>query len=600
MSDVRYCVDKRDILFVLFEQMDLEQRLLGRERYRDISRDLLEQVIEHATELATEVMAPLNAVGDREGCRYENGNVRVPTGFKEAFRQYCENEWMALSDDPAYGGAALPLPMATAAGEIFTGSNLALMMYPGLTHGAARLIATFGAETMRQLYVPKMLRGEWSGTMCLSEPQAGSYVGDTRTTAIRAGDHYLLKGIKIFISCGEHDMADNIIHLVLARTENAPPGIKGISLFLVPKFIPNTDGSLGPRNDLICSGIEHKMGINGSATCTINFGDNGHCIGYLIGKECQGIELMFQLMNEARIAVGIQGLALGSAAYHTARAYAHERVQGVSIQNWKDPLAERVTIVHHPDVRRMLATMKAYVEGMRALLYHVSLYHELGRHADEAATRDKYQDLVDLLTPVCKAYCTDVGFDVTRLALQVHGGYGYIREYQVEQYMRDMKIGSIYEGTNGIQALDLIGRKLSLKHGRLFMNFVQHMNEFAEANRQHPEVGALVATWSQAKDTLVDVTMYIGQLGMSGNWAYPALSATPYLMLFGDVVIAYYLLDQARIASERLAHATGKEQTFYRNKLKTAQFFVYNILPGVAAKAAAIKSGDSSPLEMDF
>jgi alkylation response protein AidB-like acyl-CoA dehydrogenase len=436
--------------------------------------------------------------------------------------------------------------------------------------------------------------------MCLTEPQAGSYVGDTRTSAVREGDHYLIKGIKIFISCGEHDMADNIIHLVLARTEGAPPGIKGISLFLIPKFLLTPDGGIGERNDLVCSGIEHKMGINGSATCIINFGDNGRCVGYLIGKECQGIELMFQLMNEARIAVGIQGLALGSAAYQLALAYARQRVQGVSIEHWKDPLAERVTIVHHPDVRRMLATMKAYVEGIRALLYHVSFYHELAQYAEDRAQREKYQDLVDLLTPICKAYSTDTGFEVTRLGLQVHGGYGYIRDYQVEQFVRDMKIGSIYEGTNGIQALDLIGRKLGLKQGRLFMQFVQHMNEFVETYRQHPAVGPLVARWARAKDTLVDVTMYLAQLGLSGQWAYPALSATPYLMLFGDVVLGYYLTDQARIASERLPQSAGRETAFYQTKMKTAAFFIHNILPDVDARAAAIKSGDQSALEIEF
>ncbi|MBI1744995.1 MAG: acyl-CoA dehydrogenase [Acidobacteria bacterium] len=600
MGDHRFTVDKRDMAFVLFEQIDLERQLLVWDRYRELTPDLLNQVIDHATEFAAKTLAPLNSVGDVQGCRFEDGRVFAPAGFKQAFRQYCDNEWLGLADDPQHGGSGLPLPMAVATSEIFMGANLAFMMYPGLTHGAARLIVTFGEDWMRRQFVPKLMRGEWTGTMCLTEPQVGSYVGDTQTSAIRRDGQYLLKGVKIFISAGEHDLADNIIHLVLARTEGAPAGIKGISLFLVPKFLVTPQGDVGERNDLVCSGIEHKMGINGSATCTINFGDNDHCVGYLVGKECQGIEIMFQLMNEARIAVGIQGLALGAAAYQTALSYAKERVQGVSIAQWKDPLAERVPIIAHPDVRRMLATMKAYVEGLRALLYHVSFYHEMATYLPEAAAREKYQDMVDVLTPICKAYCTDTGFDATRLALQVHGGYGYIREYQVEQFMRDMKIGSIYEGTNGIQALDLIGRKLPQKKGRLFMQLANHLNEFAENYRSHNTVGLLVEAWTKAKDSLVEVTMHIAQLGLAGNWVYPALSATPYLMLMGDVVLGYYLIDQARVASDRQTQGSAKDQAFYQGKIKTAEFFIYNILPAVAARASAIKSGDMSAMEIEF
>jgi len=600
MADIQYTVDKRDLAFVLFEQLDVEGQLLGWERYREISRDMIEQIIDHAAELAVKKLAPLNAVGDRHGCRFENGQVFTPPGFKEAFQQYCEGQWLGLTDDPALGGSGLPAPIAIAASEIFMGANLSFMMYPGLTQGAARLLAGFGSDWMRTQVVPRMLRGEWTGTMCLTEPQAGSYVGDTRTTAVRQGDHYLLKGIKIFISAGEHDLADNIIHLVLARTENAPAGVKGISIFMVPKFQVTPDGRLGERNDLACSGIEHKMGINGSATCTINFGDNERCVGYLIGRESQGIEIMFHLMNEARLAVGMQGLAVGSAAYQLARAYAHQRVQGVSVERWKDPLAERVAIVQHPDVRRMLATMKAYVEGMRAMLFGMTLYAERAEHDPDPGEREKYQDFMDLLTPVAKAYCTDVGYEVTRLALQTHGGYGYIKEYQVEQCVRDMKIGSIYEGTNGIQALDLVGRKLGFKQGRLFKRFVQHLNEFVEAHAGHPAIGPLVQRWVPAKDTLVSVTMHIAQLGLSGDWKYPAFSATPYLMMFGDVAMGYYLLEQARIAAGRIAQSSGRDQAFYRNKVRTAEFFIHHLLPEAEARAASIRSNNLSALEMEF
>ncbi|RMD99943.1 MAG: acyl-CoA dehydrogenase, partial [Deltaproteobacteria bacterium] len=416
--------------------------------------------------------------------------------------------------------------------------------------------------------------------------------------------HYKIKGTKIFISCGEHDMTENIVHLVLARTPGAPPGTKGISLFLVPKYRVNADGTLGEPNDVFCSGIEEKMGIHGSATCTLNFGDNDQCYGYLIGKEEHGIAYMFQLMNEARLSVGIQGLSIGGVAYRYALKYAKERIQGVSVEQWKDPEAPRVAIIEHPDVRRMLMTMKAYIDGMRALLFKVGYWADLAHYSEDDAERETCQDLVDLLTPVCKAYATDWGYEVTTLAIQVHGGYGYIREYGVEQCARDLKIGSIYEGTNGIQALDLLGRKLSLKGGMLFMRYVQLLNTFVEENEQKvdEEIRPIMETFVQAKDALAGVTMFLGELGMKNEWKYPTLCATPYLNLFGDVTLGYLLLEQALVAKERLADSSlsKAERTFYDNKIKTAKFFTHQIMPRVHSWISAIQSKDQSALEVDF
>ncbi|RME50827.1 MAG: acyl-CoA dehydrogenase [Deltaproteobacteria bacterium] len=597
-------LDDRDMAFVLFEQLKIHERLGRLARYKDYSREDYEQILREGGRFAREVLAPINEPSDREGCRYENGKVYTPTHFKETFHQFAEGGWIAISDDPEFGGMALPVSIAVAATEMFIAACPSFAMYTGLAHGVARVIVNFGTEEQRSLYVPRLFSGQWSGTMCLTEPQAGSYVGDTKTMAVREGDHYKIKGTKIFISCGEHDMTENIVHLVLARTPGAPPGTKGISLFLVPKYRVNPDGTLGEPNDVFCSGIEEKMGIHGSATCTLNFGDNDRCYGYLIGQEQHGIAYMFQLMNEARLSVGIQGLSIGGVAYRYALKYAKERIQGVSVEQWKNPEAPRVAIIEHPDVRRMLMMMKAYIDGMRALLFKVGYWADLAHYSEDDTERETCQDLVDLLTPVCKAYATDWGYEVTTLAVQVHGGYGYIREYGVEQCVRDLKIGSIYEGTNGIQALDLLGRKLSLKGGMLFMRYMQLLNTFVEENEQKvdTEIRPIMETFVQAKDALAGVTMFLGELGMKNEWKYPTLCATPYLHLFGDVTLGYLLLEQALIAKERLADSSlsKAERTFYDNKVKTAKFFTHQIMPRVHSWISAIQSKDQSALEVDF
>ncbi len=614
MSNGPFPINMRDIRFVLYEQLGIE-RLCEFDKFKDFSRETFDMVLEEAAKLAAEVIAPLNPISDKEGCTYEKGKVKVPAAFHEAFKKYCEGGWIAASVDAEAGGQGLPETVGLAAAEMFVGACCSFTTYPGLTRGAANLIQSFGTPEQKKLYLEKMYRGQWTGTMCLTEPQAGSAVGDIKTMAKKDGDHYLIQGTKIFITAGEHDLAENIIHAVLARTENAPPGIKGLSLFIVPKIRINPDGSLGEPNDVNCGGIEHKMGIKGSATCTLNFGDEGRCHGYLLGQEGQGIQLMFQMMNEARLGVGLQGFALGNVAYLYALKYAKERIQGVEITRMKDPTAPRVPIIKHPDVRRMLMTMKAYTEGLRALIYRAAYYADLAKVATNAQEKEFCINMVDLLIPVVKAYSTDIAFRLTEWAIQIHGGYGYCGEYPVEQLCRDVKITSIYEGTNGIQAMDLVGRKLSLKKGALFLGWMKEINEFIEKYKGHAQMGAAVSQLEQAKNTLVNVSMSFGKAAAEGDILFPMLYACPYLEMFGEVELAYLLIQQALIAQEKLQAIFAKygastpeaqsklveEQTeaaFYKGKIFNAEFFVTNILPHVQARATTILSGNRSALSI--
>ncbi len=614
MSNGSFPINMRDIRFVLYEQLGIE-RLCGFDKFKDFSRETFDMILEEAAKLAAEVIAPLNPISDKEGCTYEKGKVKVPAAFHEAFKKYCEGGWIAASVDAEAGGQGLPETVGLAAAEMFVGACCSFTTYPGLTRGAANLIQSFGTPEQKKLYLEKMYSGQWTGTMCLTEPQAGSAVGDIKTVAKKDGDHYLIQGTKIFITAGEHDMAENIIHAVLARTENAPPGIKGLSLFIVPKMRINPDGSLGEPNDVNCGGIEHKMGIKGSATCTLNFGDEGRCHGFLLGQEGQGIQLMFQMMNEARLGVGLQGFALGNLAYLYALKYAKERIQGVEITRMKDVTAPRVPIIKHPDVRRMLMTMKAYTEGLRALIYRAAYYADLAKVATDAQEKEFCINMVELLIPVVKAYSTDIAFRLTEWAIQIHGGYGYCGEYPVEQLCRDVKITSIYEGTNGIQAMDLVGRKLSLKKGALFLGWMKEINEFIEKYKSHGQMGAAVLQLEQAKNTLVNVSMSFGKAAAGGDILFPMLYASPYLEMFGEVELAYLLIQQALIAQEKLQAIFDKygastpgaqsklieEQTeaaFYKGKIFNAEFFVTNILPHVQARATTILSGNRSALSI--
>ncbi|HCU23934.1 MAG TPA: acyl-CoA dehydrogenase, partial [Deltaproteobacteria bacterium] len=434
-----YKVNYRDVEFNLFDYLKIQE--LGRaEKYAGYGRDEYSAILSEALKFALKEIDPLFKKSDQVGCRLEKGQVTAPPGFKEAYAHFAANGFIGMDTPATYGGMGLPESLTMAATEFFAGACVAFSMYSGLSRGAAHLIEVFSGEELAKRFVPNMYSGRWGGTMCLTEPQAGSAVGDLATTAVQEASHYKIKGNKIFISSGDHDLTENIVHMVLARIEGDPAGTKGISLFIVPKFRIKPDGSRGEPNDVKTVNIEHKMGIKGSSTCTLSFGDNGNCIGYLLGEPRKGMAMMFQMMNEARIACGLQGAAVASTAYENALDYAKTRTQG-----------GKTLIIDYPDVRRMLTTMKAYTEGMRALLLYSAYLDDQAEVEKDPVLKEKYEGRLSLLTPVCKAYCSDLGFRVTELAIQVYGGYGYISEYPVEQYMRDVKISSIYEGTNGIQ-----------------------------------------------------------------------------------------------------------------------------------------------------
>jgi alkylation response protein AidB-like acyl-CoA dehydrogenase len=608
MAEFRF--DLKDVEFVLFEQMKIGE-LCGLGPYKDQDAESYRSILQAAFDLTKERLWPINAESDRVGARFDAGTVTVPDCQKEFRKTFVENGFLAMANSPEWGGLGLPTLLSSACGEIFIAGCLSFTLTPMLTRGAAHIIEVHGSEELKRIYLERMYSGEWSGTMCLTEPQAGSDLAAVKTKARRDGGSFLLEGTKTFITSGDHDFTKQIVHPVLARIEGAPPGIKGISLFLVPKYLPNPDGSLGEWNDVSCGNIEHKMGINASPTCTLNFGENGRCRGWLIGEENNGIVYMFQLMNEARIEVGLQGLGQAASAYGQALAYARERVQGVSLKGApREPGTRAQTIMAHPDVRRMLLGMKAQVEGIRALLYETARNEDLAHAHPDAAVRRRAEGVVHLLTPVCKAYGTDMAFRVTEDAMQVHGGYGYCREYPVEQFCRDVKITSIYEGTNGIQALDLVGRKLPMDGGALFTEYAAGLKSFLKANAGHPVIGPWLTVLESAVERLVACTARIGKAYAENDPHFAFLVAVPYLRMFGDVASAALLLEQALIAAGRLGPgdmaawrtraAADAPSGFYYDKLCTAQFFVYNHLPRVTATAETILSGDRSALEVVF
>jgi alkylation response protein AidB-like acyl-CoA dehydrogenase len=606
-----YALDRRDVDFVLYEHLGVE-KLASFPRFAEFGRELFDAVLDQAQTLSKEVVFPLLAVGDRQGCKWSPEGVEVPEGFAEAFHALRKDGWLAVAAEPELGGQGLPVSIGVAAMEMFTGANIAFMMYPGLTMAAANMLGAFGNEWMKKTVVSRLYKGDWAGTMCLTEAQAGSAVGDLSTRATPEGDHYRIEGNKIFISCGEQKITDNLIHLVLARIPGDPPGTKGISLFLVPKVRFDLEtGALGPRNDVKCTGIEHKMGINGSATCSIAFGESGACHGYLVGEPRQGMRIMFHMMNEARIECGLQGVALANAAYQAALAYAKERVQGADVT--KGDESQKVRIIEHPDVRRMLLDMKATSEAIRALVYFCAYHLDLAKAHPEEARRRESAAFAELLTPICKAFSSDQGFRVTETAIQTLGGYGYIKEYGVEQYCRDVKIASIYEGTNGIQALDLLGRKMAMKGGAVFMSYMQLLGGFIDAGFEDWELAPAFRSLAAARDKLNECAMKFMEMGQGGDRTYPVLSATPFLELFGYVVCGHLLTEGAKIASAKLAKiyeaqgATGPaeqralcekdaEARFYAGKVATAKYWAARKLPLVHAIADGILAEDRTAL----
>ncbi|HYA43942.1 MAG TPA: acyl-CoA dehydrogenase [Syntrophobacteraceae bacterium] len=611
---MKLLVDERDVKFILNEQLRIEE-LCKFARYADFSREAFDMVLAEAGKLAERAFYPTNKLGDVQGCRFENGQVKVPDSFHEPYRLYRDGGWIAMADSPEVGGQGLPVALSTACVEMFGAANWSLTMYSGLTHGAAHLLQRHGAPELQKLYMDNLFSFNWAGTMCLTEPGAGTDVGNLRTKAQRQPDGtFKITGQKIFISSGMHDLTENIVHMVLARIDGAPKGTRGISIFLVPRLRVDESGEL-VDNDVACAGIEHKMGIHGSATCTLNFGENGGCTGYVMGGENQGMHIMFDMMNEARLFVGIQGLAHASSAYLHALQYSKERIQGSSIENMKDPDAPRTPIILHPDVRRMLMFMKSSSEGLRGLMYLAGYCIDRVRVAETQEERELFEGYVDLLIPVCKSVGSDLGFRVCETAIQVYGGYGYIREYPVEQMMRDCKIASIYEGTNGIQALDLVGRKLAFKQGKLLKDGLKAAGKIISKARQNYRLRDLVQIYDEAQESLVQLTKYFGLKSITGEFEVPVLYAKPCLDLFGDVIMGFILLWQADLADRRLheiyaEHGAAdegsrsrllhenRECAFYFGKICSARFFVNHVLTQAAGKVRGIMNNDKSALEI--
>ncbi|MFO7749847.1 MAG: acyl-CoA dehydrogenase [Desulfobacteraceae bacterium] len=590
--------DRRDQEFVLHEVLEAE-KLSRHEVFEDFNKKTMDMVIKEARNLAVKEILPTTKEGDEQGCTLENGKVTIPGSFHKPYELFCQGEWIAMCDDPEYGGQGMPTSLSIAAGELFTGANCSFMMYPGLTHGAGKLVEEFGTQEQKSLYLENLYTGKWAGTMCLTEPEAGSDVGALTTTAKKNSDGtYSITGNKIFISGGDQDLTENIIHPVLARIEGAPEGTRGISLFLVPKFRINQDGTCGESNDVECTGLEEKMGIHGNATASLAFGSRGNCVGELLGEENKGMKAMFVMMNEARLGVGMQGFGFATASYINAVNYAKERVQGANILNMFDENPKSVPIINHPDVKRQLMSMKAYVDGMRSLLYYTGMLFDRVKTAENDEEREKYQGLIELLTPVVKAYCTDRAFDVCVQGVQVFGGYGFIQEYPQEQLLRDCKITSIYEGTNGIQAMDLLGRKLGIKKGKPFMDLLGEINATIARAKKHDSLAAMAEKVQAAANKLGETAMYMGTTAMSEKVLDAFASAHPFLDATGDVCLAWMELWRAAVAVEKTEKAGKKDLPFYQGQVKTAEYFITYTLPSTMGKMDAVQSNITAIMEM--
>ena len=589
-----YKAPLRDMRFVLHELHD-SSALTKLPGLREVSPELMDSILDEAAKVAEQVLLPTNAPGDEIGCVLENGVVRTPNGFREAYDRFRQGGWTALAADPEYGGQGLPESLNKLVEEMICSANLAFSLYPGLTHGAYQAIASHASDELKNTYLPKLVDGTWSGTMCLTEAHCGTDLGLLRTRAVpRSDGSYKLSGTKIFISAGEHDLTENIIHLVLARLPDAPGGNRGISLFLVPKFLPAADGRAGARNGVICTALEHKMGIKGSATCQLTFED---ATGWLVGAANKGLATMFTMMNSERLSVGIQGLGAAETSYQSAVAYARDRLQGRGLGGAKAPDQAADPIIVHPDIRRMLLTIRGYTEGCRALGGWVAReLDELQRSEDPQACQ-RAEDFTALMTPVVKALFTDLGFEATNIGMQVYGGHGYIRDNGMEQLVRDARISMIYEGTNGIQALDLVGRKLPQGAGRMLRTFFHPVNDFIETHRDHPQLGDMVKGFAKAFGALQLATAQIAATGATDPEEAGA-AATEYLRLFGLVALGFMWLRSALVAAEKLARP-GNEAAFYKAKLTTARFYMERILPQVGGLLAAIKAGKGAMMAMD-
>ena len=593
----QYAAPLRDMQFVLHELLSVETELKHLPAHADLDRETIDQVLEEAGKFCAEVVFPLNQPGDLEGCTYEgDGVVRTPAGFKQAYRQYVEAGWPALACDPAHGGQGLPVFMNNALYEMLNSANQAWTMYPGLSHGAYECLHTHGTPEQQKVYLPKLVSGVWTGTMCLTEPQCGTDLGILRSKAEpRADGSYSITGTKIFISSGEHDLAENIVHLVLARLPDSPKGTKGISLFIVPKFLPDAHGEPGERNGVMCGSIEHKMGIHGNATAVINLdGANG----WLVGEPNRGLNAMFVMMNAARLGVGAQGLGLTEVAYQNSLVYAKERLQMRSLSGVKAPDKVADPIIVHPDVRRLLLTQKAYVEAGRAFSYWTALQidKELS-HGDETVRKES-AELVALLTPVIKAFLTDNAFEATNHGMQVFGGHGYIAEWGMEQYVRDARINMIYEGTNAVQALDLLGRKVLGDMGAKLKKFGQLVEAFVEEQGVKPAMQEFIDPLAEIGQKVQKLTMELGMKAMSSPDEVGA-AAVPYLRTVGHLVFAYFWARMACVALERSAGDETSVEPFYRSKLATARFYFARLLPETAMTIRVARAGAKTLMDVD-
>ena len=589
-----YNAPLRDMKFVLQEVLNVEQ-LSEYEKFAEADMDTLDAILEQSAKFSSEVLAPLNVVGDQEGCtRNDDGSVTTPTGFRDAYQQVVETGMMGLSEAPEYGGMGMPSIWSTATGEMQSSANMAFAMYPGLTGGAAKAIKIGGSEEQKQTYLPKMTTGEWTGTMNLTEPHCGTDLGLLKTKAVLQADgSYKITGQKIFISAGEHDMSDNIIHLVLARIEGAPEGVKGISLFIVPKFKLDADENPAERNPVSCGALEHKMGIHGNSTCVMNFDE---AEGYLIGEENKGLRVMFVMMNEARMGVGMQGLAQSEVAYQNAVVYANDRLQGRSLTGPKNENGPADPLIVHPDVRRMLMETKAFNEGGRALIYWATLLEDLELVHEEEAFREKCDDYLGLLTPVIKGYLTDKAMSTTIDCQQIFGGHGFIEEWGMSQFVRDTRIALIYEGANGVQALDLVGRKLARKGGRALMSLNQEIGAFLAEHKDNESVAEFMGGLGDAQKKLTEATMWLMQNGMT-NPDNAGAGSVDYMHMMGLSTLAYMWAKMALTA--QAAINAGSNDEFYKNKIITGRYFVLRMLPMMDAHLAKIKTGAEPLMALD-